>query len=204
MRGEERLLGRVFRLGAVAQQRAADDGDRVVMPSYSAAVHAAAAPSIGAAAGILRVEGGVSRRHLRRRARRGDHRGRRLVVVARSSSATLSVTVWPTSDAGRVRPAGSGTVTDWPWTSSVTLPAATAFTVAWIVNVLALTTADLVLVLLLDLPFAIVTSAFTTVPEQSVRESWLRAGGRPGSGSRSDGGCSRGTSVVPMRRTTMP
>ena len=63
----------------------------------------------------------------------------------------MTVTVWPTSDAGSVRPAGSGTVSDWPWTSSVTEPAATALIVACTEIELPATWPDLVLVVLLEL-----------------------------------------------------
>ena len=123
VRGEERLLRRVLGLGAIAQQRRQRPltvrpysrveqlGPRSGRPVAGAAARHAA---IRAGALVVATSATAVRGRCRRRGRR--HRDRH--PGRRSSRATESwiVTVWPTSDAGSVRPAGSGTVSVWPWT----------------------------------------------------------------------------------------
>src|ERR1700704_6528501 len=139
MRREERLLRRVLGFGTVAQQCTAETRDGALVRGEELLGPCGGRPVPGAA---VRFERFV------RRASQSPPPPPLLSPLSSSPWLSppwllsdpprerLTVTVWPMSEAGSVRPAGSGTVSVWPWTFSVTEPGATAAIVAWTASVL--------------------------------------------------------------------
>src|SRR5258708_3871589 len=110
MGGEERLLRRVLGLGPVAEQRPAEPRDEASVRGVQLLGRRNGRPALGGAVSAGGLGGAGQSPSPLPPLSSSPESFESSPWLFWSSSDTVSVTVWPTSEVGSVRPAGSGTV----------------------------------------------------------------------------------------------